>query len=164
MVYTANWGIICYLPPFRGTRNNHWHINICDMCSANTSWVGEVWISSASNRYDANVDVDIELFQHKTCNKSPGIGSFLLKNGMKLFPKNLEVQPFNISLSQGLEIPLKNGLRFHPHAALLSLWLDKASTRGLVVWRDSETTQWESPQEGILLIGSMGRLYGIFTY
>ncbi len=26
MVYTANWGIICYLPPFRGTRNNHWNI------------------------------------------------------------------------------------------------------------------------------------------
>ena len=26
MVYTANWGIICYLPPFRGTRNNHWII------------------------------------------------------------------------------------------------------------------------------------------
>ena len=24
MVYTANWGIICYLPPFRGARNNHW--------------------------------------------------------------------------------------------------------------------------------------------
>ena len=24
MVYTANWGIICHLPPFRGTRNNHW--------------------------------------------------------------------------------------------------------------------------------------------
>ena len=23
MVYTANWGIICHLPPFRGTRNNH---------------------------------------------------------------------------------------------------------------------------------------------
>ena len=23
VVYTANWGIICYLPPFRGTRNNH---------------------------------------------------------------------------------------------------------------------------------------------
>ncbi len=23
MVYTANWGIICYLPPFTGTRNNH---------------------------------------------------------------------------------------------------------------------------------------------
>ncbi len=28
MVYTANWGIICYLPPFRGTRNNHWN-NTC---------------------------------------------------------------------------------------------------------------------------------------
>ncbi len=26
MVYTANWGIICHLPPFRGTRNNHWLI------------------------------------------------------------------------------------------------------------------------------------------
>ncbi len=24
MVYTANWGIICHLPLFRGTRNNHW--------------------------------------------------------------------------------------------------------------------------------------------
>ena len=24
MVYTANWGIICDLPPVRGTRNNHW--------------------------------------------------------------------------------------------------------------------------------------------
>ena len=24
VVYTANWGIICTLPPFRGTRNNHW--------------------------------------------------------------------------------------------------------------------------------------------
>ena len=24
MVYTANWGIICYLPPFKGTRNNQW--------------------------------------------------------------------------------------------------------------------------------------------
>ena len=24
MVYTANWGIICHLPPFRATRNNHW--------------------------------------------------------------------------------------------------------------------------------------------
>ena len=24
MVYTANWGIICHLPPFTGTRNNHW--------------------------------------------------------------------------------------------------------------------------------------------
>ena len=23
MVYTANWGIICHLPPFRGTRNNY---------------------------------------------------------------------------------------------------------------------------------------------
>ncbi len=23
MVYTANWGIICHLPPFTGTRNNH---------------------------------------------------------------------------------------------------------------------------------------------
>ncbi len=22
--YTANWGVICHLPPFRGTRNNHW--------------------------------------------------------------------------------------------------------------------------------------------
>ena len=27
MVYTANWGIICHLPPFRGTRNNHWLIS-----------------------------------------------------------------------------------------------------------------------------------------
>ncbi len=26
MVYAANWGIICHLPPFRGTRNNHWYI------------------------------------------------------------------------------------------------------------------------------------------
>ena len=26
MVYTANWGIICDLPPVRGTRNNHWFI------------------------------------------------------------------------------------------------------------------------------------------
>ena len=26
LVYTANSGIICYLPPFRGTRNNHWSI------------------------------------------------------------------------------------------------------------------------------------------
>ena len=25
MVYTADWGIICHLPPFRGTRNNHWN-------------------------------------------------------------------------------------------------------------------------------------------
>ena len=24
MVYTANWVIICHLPPIRGTRNNHW--------------------------------------------------------------------------------------------------------------------------------------------
>ena len=24
MVYTANWVIICYLPPIKGTRNNHW--------------------------------------------------------------------------------------------------------------------------------------------
>ena len=24
MVYTANWGIIWYLPPIKGTRNNHW--------------------------------------------------------------------------------------------------------------------------------------------
>ena len=24
MVYTANWGIICHLPPFTGTKNNHW--------------------------------------------------------------------------------------------------------------------------------------------
>ena len=24
MVYTANWGIIFYLPPFTGTKNNHW--------------------------------------------------------------------------------------------------------------------------------------------
>ena len=23
-IFPANWGIICYLPPFRGTRNNHW--------------------------------------------------------------------------------------------------------------------------------------------
>ena len=23
-IYTANWGIICYLPPFMGTKNNHW--------------------------------------------------------------------------------------------------------------------------------------------
>ena len=23
VVYTANWGIICHLPPFMGTRNNH---------------------------------------------------------------------------------------------------------------------------------------------
>ena len=23
-LYTANWGIICHLPPFRGPRNNHW--------------------------------------------------------------------------------------------------------------------------------------------
>ena len=22
-IFPANWGIICYLPPFRGTRNNH---------------------------------------------------------------------------------------------------------------------------------------------
>ena len=22
--YTSNWGIICHLPPFTGTRNNHW--------------------------------------------------------------------------------------------------------------------------------------------
>ncbi len=22
--YIAFWGVICYLPPFRGTRNNHW--------------------------------------------------------------------------------------------------------------------------------------------
>ena len=26
MVYTANWGIICYLPPVKGTRNNHWYV------------------------------------------------------------------------------------------------------------------------------------------
>ncbi len=25
MVYTANWGIICHLPPFRGTRKIHWN-------------------------------------------------------------------------------------------------------------------------------------------
>ena len=25
MVYTANWGIICHLPPFTGTKNNHWY-------------------------------------------------------------------------------------------------------------------------------------------
>ena len=25
MVCTASWGIICHLPPFRGTRNNHWY-------------------------------------------------------------------------------------------------------------------------------------------
>ena len=24
MVYTANWGIICYLPPIKGTRNSYW--------------------------------------------------------------------------------------------------------------------------------------------
>ena len=23
-LYIAFWGVICYLPPFRGTRNNHW--------------------------------------------------------------------------------------------------------------------------------------------
>ena len=22
-IFPANWGIICYLPPFRGTRNNN---------------------------------------------------------------------------------------------------------------------------------------------
>ena len=22
-IFPANWGITCYLPPFRGTRNNH---------------------------------------------------------------------------------------------------------------------------------------------
>ena len=22
-IFPANWGIICHLPPFRGTRNNH---------------------------------------------------------------------------------------------------------------------------------------------
>ena len=36
MVYTANWGNICYLPLFRETRNNHWsygldHIGV-SMC------------------------------------------------------------------------------------------------------------------------------------
>ena len=25
-LYIAFWGVICYLPPFRGTRNNHWYI------------------------------------------------------------------------------------------------------------------------------------------
>ena len=25
-LYIAFWGVICYLPPFRGTRNNHWVI------------------------------------------------------------------------------------------------------------------------------------------
>ena len=24
-LYIAFWGVICYLPPFRGTRNNHWY-------------------------------------------------------------------------------------------------------------------------------------------
>ena len=24
MVYTANWVIICYLPPIKGTRNSYW--------------------------------------------------------------------------------------------------------------------------------------------
>ena len=24
MIYTANWAIICHLPPVKGTRNNHW--------------------------------------------------------------------------------------------------------------------------------------------
>ena len=24
ILYTANWGIIWYLPPIKGTRNNHW--------------------------------------------------------------------------------------------------------------------------------------------
>ncbi len=31
-VYTANWEIICYLPPFRGTRNNHWNTIIQHFC------------------------------------------------------------------------------------------------------------------------------------
>ena len=25
LIYIASSGVICYLPPFRGTRNNHWH-------------------------------------------------------------------------------------------------------------------------------------------
>ena len=24
-LYIAFWGVICYLPPIKGTRNNHWH-------------------------------------------------------------------------------------------------------------------------------------------
>ena len=46
MVYTANWGIICHLPPFTGTRNNHW----CTVAQLDkdTAWV---WYSTLLLRW-----------------------------------------------------------------------------------------------------------------
>ena len=37
LIVLAFWGVICYLPPFRGTRNNHWKSKLFDMCLTNTT-------------------------------------------------------------------------------------------------------------------------------
>ena len=42
--YIAFWGVICYLPPFTGTRNNHWNIY------PSYSWAQGEWFSSVTSQ------------------------------------------------------------------------------------------------------------------
>ncbi len=56
MVYTANWGIICHLPPFKGTWKIHWYIQISSYhlltSTYNTFALYNIWAKDLINSTD----------------------------------------------------------------------------------------------------------------
>ncbi len=98
MVYTSNWGIICHLPRFRGTRNNHWLI----VYSQNFSTISKILIIS----WSCMLILNCRLYMSKAIKSYPGqkiriktFRSQINSKHFKLKPSQQSLRKFHLPLS-----------------------------------------------------------------
>ena len=74
-LYIAFWGVICHLPPFRGTRNNHWfcgkgenHFSVSKIYIPQTLHVWNIYVLHENHKFRRNVGKYTSPMEHRGYN------------------------------------------------------------------------------------------------